>query len=99
MKGYGYRLNDLNRKLKLERFENDAWVLDRRVWGKVEVNLNTMITEHGVLENKNLYTVIVRNFNAVDASMRFTYRNITLYIKHVDSLDAGYLKILCEEVC
>jgi hypothetical protein len=94
-----YRLNDLNKKLRLEELEGEVWTLKKYVWGKIEINLNTVITEHGVLENKNLYTVIIRNFNAVAKTMRFVHRDTILYIKYIDSMDEKYLKILCEEIC
>jgi hypothetical protein len=91
------RLNDLNRKIRLEKFCDSYWVLEKYVWGKIEVGANILGAEHGILENKGFYNVIIRNFVKVDKSMRFVYKNMVLYIKHIDDMDTSYLKIFCEE--
>jgi hypothetical protein len=90
------RLNDLNKKIRLEKLDNGDWVLEKYVWGKIEVGVNTLNAEHGILENKNSYSIVVRNFTKVDKSMRFVYKNAILYIKHIDNMDVNYLKIFCE---
>jgi hypothetical protein len=93
-----YKINDLNRKIKLENLENNSWVLKKYVWGKIENNSNTLTVEHDILENKNMFTVIIRKSDTIIIdSMRFVYKNIFLYIKYIDILDTNYLRILCDE--
>jgi head-tail adaptor len=92
------RLNDLNKKIRVERPENGSWLLEKYVWGKIETGSNLLSTEHGVLENKNFYNIIIRNFINIDKYMRFIYKNTVLYIKHIDNMDRDFLKVFCEEL-
>lgn len=51
-----------------------------------------------MLENKNVYRVIIRKFTVIDKDMRIKFNNLLLYIKHINILDNNYITLTCEEV-
>jgi SPP1 family predicted phage head-tail adaptor len=101
------KINYLNRKLELQKFEKTQdgaggflgeWVTVKYLWGNIQMISNTQDTKFSTLEIKATHMITLRKINIINFNMRFIYNNDIYNIKYIDNLDNNFMELICEKL-